>query len=163
MKSNRELKMTRDELVKLMSQRLTLVRERFGYSRAEMATAIGSSESTIAKNERAQTGPDARNLYRIAHAFNVSLDWLVAGRGDMLYKEAEEVPALKSGSEQLKVLGPGLREDITELLLHMEHLPLLRYEILSMFQHFKANNKELVAEAIPAIEAESIPALPEGK
>jgi transcriptional regulator with XRE-family HTH domain len=143
--------MTRKELVKLISKRLIRIREYLKYSRAQMAGAMGSSESSYYKNEIAKTSPDIVNYYSIARTFNVSLDWLIVGRGDMFYQEPEPMPNPPiegSPREEPALMGEGLRQDVKELLDHMEHIPMLRYEVLSMFQHFKANNKELVAETM---------------
>lgn len=149
--------MTRNELVKLISKRLMRIREYFKYSRAQMAGAMGSSESSYYKNEIAKTSPDIVNYYSIAQTFNVSLDWLIVGRGEMFYQEPEPMqkqgpvpkpPIEESPREEPALMGEGLRQDVKELLDHMEHIPMLRYEVLSMFQHFKTNNKELVAETM---------------
>lgn len=155
--------MTRIELVKLISERLIRIRESFKYSRSQMAGAIGSTESSYYKNEIAKTSPDLVNYYSIAQAFNVSLDWLIVGRGEMFYKETAPAPEpgarpkstrVKGSRDQPALMGEGLRQDVKELLDHMEHIPMLRYEVLSMFQHFKANNKEMVAEIMNDTEIE---------
>ena len=149
--------MTRKELVQLISQRLLQIRNSLKYSRSQMARAMHSSESSYYKNEKAKTSPDLLNYHAISKAFNVSLDWLIAGRGEMFYQEPQS--ALPAESEQHPALmDEDLRRDVKELLVHMEHIPMLRYEVLAMFQHFKANNKELVAESVKELPA----ALPVG-
>lgn len=143
--------MTRKELVEEISKRLTQIRESLNYNRRQMAKAMGSSESSYYKNEQALTSPDLRYYYSLAHRFNISLDWLIMGRGEMLYKEpapepeptGEEIP-----KEEPVLMNDGLRQDVKELLDHMEHIPMLRYEVLSLFQHFKADHKEIVEEAM---------------
>ena len=159
--------MTRAELVNMISERLQQVRKRYRHSRARMAKAMIASESTYYKYEKAESSPDVRKFYNMAKAFNVSLDWLIVGRGEMFYKEPillsnpDVEDGAADGEQAPALLNPGLREDVRELLVHMEHIPMLRYEVLAMFQHFKVNNKDLVKESIPTIEQPTQPALPE--
>jgi hypothetical protein len=41
-----------------------------------------------------------------------------------------------------------LRKDVTELLEHMDKIPLLRYEVLVLFHNFKEGYKDMVHSAM---------------
>lgn len=143
--------MTRKEIVVAISKRLKQIRESLNYNRRRMAMAMGSSESSYYKNEQALTSPDLKYYYSLAHKFNISLDWLIMGRGEMIYNEPLHEPEIIDVPEpetEADLMADGLRQDVKELLEHMEHIPMLRYEVLSMFQHFKTDHRELVDEAM---------------
>ena len=44
--------------------------------------------------------------------------------------------------------------EVKELLEHMEHVPLLRHEVLSFFYKFKLENRELVETAMKGSKIE---------
>lgn len=145
--------MKRKELVEVIAQRMMAVRKAFRLSRRKMAYKLNSSESSIYKNEKAHTSPNLTSYYALARKLNVSLDWMIAGKGEMFYKEPSPQPELQTEEPEQSVekIDPGdqaLRNDVAELLEHMEHIPLLRYKVLTLFHEFKRDNKDLVAETM---------------
>lgn len=78
----------------------------------------------------------------LGNHFDVSLDWLICSKGPMFYQAKDkEARADGIGMEVVK-------EDVKELVEYMERIPLLRYEMLTHFQRFKAENKDLVNDAL---------------
>lgn len=142
--------MNRKELVEEISIRMRTLRKAFRYSRKVMANKLGASESSIYKTEKGKNSPDLWSYYGLAKTLNVSLDWIIAGKGEMMYKE----PPAKVEPEPVESVAepaPGeiaLRTDISELLEHMDRIPLLRYKVLTMFHEFKDEKKEMVSEAM---------------
>lgn len=52
-------------------------------SQPEFASQLGVNKNTIGNYERDQRLPDAHFLQSLQHEFNVSIDWVVTGRGAM--------------------------------------------------------------------------------
>jgi hypothetical protein len=88
-------------------------------------------------------------LYSAAEKLGISLDWLVCSKGPVYYKEIEKKDQVeeKEKKEPPKDFLPGSsREEIIDLLEHMNRIPLLRNEVLVYFYKFKAEHKYLVEE-----------------
>jgi transcriptional regulator with XRE-family HTH domain len=71
-----------------MHERIQQARQAAGFSKSELARALGLSPTSCicwelpAENKNASR-PSARNLARIALVLDVSLEWLATGRGGM--------------------------------------------------------------------------------
>ncbi|WP_337995831.1 helix-turn-helix transcriptional regulator [Oleispirillum naphthae] len=58
-----------------------LIAARAGMTRAELATHLNCPLTTVAGWERGVSFPSSDNLVRLSDLLQVSLDWLIAGRG----------------------------------------------------------------------------------
>lgn len=78
------------------------------------------------------------------------MDWLLTGRGEMIYDEKKQrrLSGPETSPEKEKIKMEHITGDINDLLEHMAQIPLLRYEILSFFYKFKLNYKELVESSM---------------
>lgn len=129
----------RQELVTEIGARIKAVRQALNYSQDEMARLFGIGRSSYYRYERGQAYPGPLVLNELAHRYHVSLDWLVGNKGSMFGQEA--APPRVSELEDVK-------EDVRELLVHMERIPLLRYKVLTFFQEFKLEHKDLTVAAV---------------
>lgn len=64
---------TRSHLAQALAARLKHVRERQGFSQAELAEAIGDREQTVSQRETGRRVPSLWTLYRTAEALGVSV------------------------------------------------------------------------------------------
>ena len=128
--------MNRKEIKKEVSLRFKRMREMLNSSQGELSARLGVGRASYAKYERGDAFPTLQSLIILAKTFDVSLDWLIAGKGPELYKE-------KAQPEKTTELDDVMK-DVKDLLVHMERIPLLRYKVLSFFQEFKLDYKELV-------------------
>ena len=150
--------MEKKSLLIEIGYKLRKVREAFKLKYSELAVNIGSGKASYTRYEQGKTPPKLITLYELSEKYNVSLDWLIRNKGEMFYKEKEEIEPVK---EIIEVPVPpseptlnSLPVDIRELLDYMERIPLLRYEILTYFLKFKDKNKDLVANAFNTREKE---------
>ena len=75
--------------------RIRQAREILGLSRAQLARKVGVSASAAVQWERPHgTSPSAANLIAIAHATDVSFEWLSTGRGSARVSGDHEAPAI---------------------------------------------------------------------
>jgi transcriptional regulator with XRE-family HTH domain len=132
--------MKRKDLAKQIAVKLLKIRQSLHYSTSNIAYKIGITRGSYRRNENSETLPDTFVLYKMARNLNISLDWLIGNKGTMFY--AGKKAAKDSSSLQL------LQDDVTELLDHMERIPLLHHEVMTLFHKFKAERKDMVAEAM---------------
>jgi transcriptional regulator with XRE-family HTH domain len=131
-------KMDKNSLLKEIGYKLKKLREQLRYRSSEMADGLGAERTGYSKYEQGKTPPKLIVLYRLAEKFDVSLDWLIRGKGPMYYKQKEtKEPDAR----------PAHTDEINELLDHMEKIPLLHHEVLAFFLKFKEKNKDMVAKA----------------
>ncbi len=127
------------DLRKAVASRLKKVRELLGYTPERMVTFFEVQRTTYTRNERGDTFPGYPVLCKLATKFDISLDWLVCGKGPMIYKEKSNNGKGRVGMKTEMELRPEHRE----LILAMEKVPVLHYEVLAFFQRFKLENRAL--------------------
>lgn len=119
-----------------ISGRFKQMREALKLSQKQLAAQLGVARPSYTKYERGDTLPNVEALNTLAHTYGVSMDWLLTNKGPMFYRE-KTPPIEETGMEEIK-------GDLKELFDHMTRVPLLRYEILSVYQKFKLEYKNLV-------------------
>ena len=82
-----------------------------------LAAQLGVNESTISRWQRNQ-GLSVEHAARLCEALDISLDWLVLGRGDMDFHRSSDISrALAAGT--IALLPATVREAINALALAM--------------------------------------------
>lgn len=123
------------------SKRLTELRKSLHYSRSKMATLFRVALVTYRRYEQGLMLPSFFSLYDVAVKLGVSLDWLVCGRGPVYFKEIKE-------KLEKQAVHEAYPPEITNLLDHMNRIPLLRNEILSYFYKLKAEHEGIIARGM---------------
>ena len=123
--------------------RLRKLREALGCTREEMAESVGYTESGYAKNELGVHFPGIFSLSRLSKKFDVSMDWLLFGKGPMYYKSKETEKKVVPRKEEDSLMADleKVMPDVRELLGHMKQDPKLRHEVLLNFYKYKENKK----------------------
>ncbi len=85
-----------------IGKRLTFVRKDKGFSQEKMGKVAGLSRTYIGSVEVGKQHPSFDFLIKVSQAFNVSLDWLVYGRGQM-HVISEDDPLNKLDAEDLRL------------------------------------------------------------
>lgn len=73
-----------------LGERLLQFRKSFGYSQKEMAEKTHIGRSYIAHVENG-TIPSSEFIIKLLNTFNISIDWLLTGKGKMLLPDGEHV------------------------------------------------------------------------
>ncbi len=127
------------DLKSVIGERLKKLRETLAYKQEKMAALLAISRNSYGKKEIGDAFPGYAIMHKLGKSFDVSLDWLICGKGPMFYKEKEpEAPASAEKEEQQP-----LRPEHRELIENMEHHPVLHYEIMLHYLRFKTENREL--------------------
>lgn len=148
--------MYRKDLLKDIGYKLKKARQTLKHSSGHMISSLQVAPSSYYRNENGKTSPDIMSLRILGRVFGISLDWLVCDKGPMFYKEKKtgekekQEEILEGAAEKGPQRDPldTLPDEIRELVIHMEQIPLLRYEILASFHKFKDEHKGMVSEAI---------------
>jgi transcriptional regulator with XRE-family HTH domain len=128
-------------LLKEFASRVKEVREALKGSQEEMAARFGVGRSSYIKYEYGNSFPALPTLILVSRSLDISLDWLIAGKGPMFYqeKEREQGEATEVQADGLT----GLEEEVQALLHHMATIPLLRHEVLRFYYKFLLDYPDL--------------------
>ncbi len=125
-----------------LSRRLIELRQSLHYSTRKMGEYFRVSATTYHRYEQGKMLPSFPGLYSAAEKLGISLDWLVCSKGPVYYEDKEKKDSLQN------LLSNTSTEEISDLLEHMNRIPLLRHEVFTCFYKFKTDHKELVAEGM---------------
>jgi hypothetical protein len=78
----------------------------------------------------------------LASQYNVSMDYLLCGRGTLFYENKDN-----SNSNRLKNIVKGDKE-LEELFSLVSSMSWVRHAVLSYFQRFKLENRELIEKGL---------------
>jgi transcriptional regulator with XRE-family HTH domain len=124
------------KVFKESAERMRKVRSVLGYTQDEMGRYFGVQRPSYFKYENGLSFPNPYALKVMADNFDISLDWFIANKGPMFFKE-------KPLPEQKEALDTVMKE-VTGLFEDMARIPLLRHEVLSFYYKFKLEYPELV-------------------
>ena len=144
-----------------IGKRLRSIRKELGVTSVEMAKRLGLAKNSYNKNEYGITNPGISTLYQLSETYNISMDWMLFGRGEMYrLEEVRETPGRvgdsvaeenngDNGSKNevmslaellLKLVG---HDEVGEFLKMMTRVPLLRHELLLHYHKFKRDYKDI--------------------
>jgi transcriptional regulator with XRE-family HTH domain len=126
--------MERRKSVRAISGKFKNVREMLRISPDNMAARMGVTRSSYNKYEYGGAFPSPIGLKTLANDFDISLDWLIADKGPVIYKEKTGLTADMAD----------VKNDVKSLLADMERIPLLRYEVLAHYHKFILEHKDLL-------------------
>lgn len=123
------------EIIKI-GQRLKSVRKALGWTLEKMHNETGFSLGYISEFELGKTIPASKYLIYLSLAHNVSIDFVLTGRGRMFI---EAVDILKSAYDFGKH-----KDEIDELLGLMALIPNALYSVLAYFTEYKESKEALI-------------------
>lgn len=74
----------------IVAKRMKEIRTYYKLNQKEFCAEIELSPSRLSDIEAGNTNPSFNTLLAISNRFSISLDWLVAGKGDMFFKQQKE-------------------------------------------------------------------------
>lgn len=128
--------MNKQEIKQQIGSRLRLIRDSLGYTQEQIVTYFDIGRANYSRMEKGEISPGPTVLSTLKSEFNVSLDWLVTGIGDMFNRSSQGKP------EKLD-FGPDAQE-VWDLLEHMIKLPMVKHAILGFFSEYKIKNKRIL-------------------
>ena len=128
----------RMELTKDIGTRIKKIRLELGYTQEQMAAFFGIKRAGYRRYEGGETTPGVQAFEMLAERFNVSLEWLIRGEGSMVRSVDDPEPRVPEFEKPV--------EEIWDLVVHMEKIPLLRFKILSFYHQFKMDHSDLFSD-----------------
>lgn len=101
------------------SNRLKILRIKYGYTQKELSKIIGIKQTTISNYEKGLRFPDAYKLKQIANLFNVSVDYLLGQDDSILIRESVKSNLINKEDYKffLDYLLQGKKEEARQLIL----------------------------------------------
>ncbi len=136
----------KQELKKEVGKRLRQFREKAGFTQRRMSQHFDIGHANYSRIERGEIFPGLYVLNVLNRKFNLSLHWVVCGEGDMLIPDDEK-------NECINI--ENYSNDVKDLLLHMEKVPMIKHAVLSFFMEYKMKNEGLVKKVWDPAEDEA--------
>jgi len=121
-----------------VGSRLKEIRQRLKMTQVQLGEKLGINGSAVAKYENGICFPNGKMLDILATQYNVSMDYLLCGRGTLFHENKDN-----SNSNRLKNMVEGDIE-LEELFSLVSSKSWVRHAVLSFFQRFKLENRELI-------------------
>lgn len=135
------------ELRKSIGLRLKEIRKALSFTQEVMARILETGRPNYTRIEIGDTFLNHIILHKLAAEFNVSLDWLICGRGSMFIQKGEHRDVEKKGNVQSRhqaQLEKPKNTEIVELLEYMEQIPFLYHDVMEFFHKFKIKHKDII-------------------
>lgn len=131
---------------KEIGRRLRYIREIKNLSQAELGNSIGIQYQHVSKYERGETVPTWENLIKLLELYNVNLNWLLTGRGNIFltplgYDEKENNTKHRVRDMDTKI------DEIVEELKKDSELKTLIYNYVKSYWNIKNAASKLMDRA----------------
>jgi transcriptional regulator with XRE-family HTH domain len=129
------MKKEKYKIMEQFAKRLAKLRNILNLSRPEMAAHLGITSNALGKNERGEHFLDIPALNRLSTDFNVSMDWLIFGKGPIIINHQKINQSSQQEFSQPKKEELSLwlnnEPDALEILTRMKQDMSFRYEIFA--------------------------------
>lgn len=101
----------------MRSDRIRAKRKEMNFTQQKLGDLVGVSKTTVSQWEKGDYSPNGENLSLLARALGVSIQWILDGKGDSNFENANAKPA-KLGERQIPVLSyvqAGLLTELQEI------------------------------------------------
>jgi transcriptional regulator with XRE-family HTH domain len=127
--------------LKELGKRIKTLREKLNVNQKQFAAGLGISGSLLSQIETGHKNPVYQLLYKLMNQYNVSLDWLFTGQGEMFLKSKPEVKARED-----KYIDD--IESIDDLVWYLEHSNLFNLNVMGYAARFFFENEEHIKKEL---------------
>ena len=128
------------QLRKEIGMRMRKIRKTLGFTQAHMVSFFDIGRANYSRIEKGEIFPTATTLNTLLREFNVSLNWLISNEGEMFLEKREQGITNRAFGKYI--------DEINDLLLHLEKIPMVRHAVLGFFMEYKMNNQALLQEIL---------------
>jgi transcriptional regulator with XRE-family HTH domain len=140
MKSKKDSLKTEKENLEAMGNRLIGIRRKLRISQKEFAASLEMSPSYLSTIESGNGNPGVGFFFRLSTTYNVSLDYLFFGAGEMFEnRESRKKP----GKEFIDTI-----DTFDDIRWLMENSPMFRNTIIGFSNKFFYENEEIIKRNI---------------
>lgn len=110
------------------------MREYAKLSQKETGSLFGMNQSNIARIEKGIVSPNMAICDYFHTRYNINMNWLITGEGEMVLPREEIDPKNVDYGE--------FKEEMNDLIFHLENVPNARIAMLKFFMGYKLENKK---------------------
>ncbi len=133
---------------KEIGARIRQLRKHLQLTQVEMVVNFRTGRAHYSRMESGEIFPGPEILKFLREHFNVSLDWLILGKGEMFLDQP--LNDVKSGPVRKQIIQAEIPEqeakEIKELLDFMQKFPMIKHSVLGFYWEYKLKNKNLIDE-----------------
>ena len=124
-------------LKKEIGAKIRQVRKSLGYTQDRMVDFFDCGRANYSRIEKGEVFPNPAMLKAFNSHFNVSLHWLVCGKGEMFEQDEkqEDIDPPADGSDAA---------EIQNLVACLESIPMVKHAVLGYFLEYIEKNKKLI-------------------
>jgi transcriptional regulator with XRE-family HTH domain len=116
-------------------KRIRELRKKHKIKITELSRKTGISKAMISEIETGKHKPSPNLMFALIKLFNVNVNWLLTGEGDIYQKKGET--AKKSVTED------EFNDLYYDMLWHLENTPVVRYSVMGFFSEYMHKYKKL--------------------
>ncbi|MCK5055993.1 MAG: helix-turn-helix transcriptional regulator [Candidatus Aminicenantes bacterium] len=121
-------------------QRLKYFRNSRDITISELSAKTGLSKGMISETETGKNKPSPNLMLALLNIYNLDLNWLLTGEGEMFVIDSEEIPSEKKDFGKLN-------EEIHELLWHLEHTLVVKLAVVGFFLEYMHQNEDIIKKS----------------
>ena len=135
--------MTQRDDIRVIGERIKKIRRHLKMQQREFAKSLGTAHSYISKVETGGANPGPLLFLGLSRVFDVSIEYLFIGSGDMFRKLSKFDAAAFENIDLANDL-----HSLDDLLWLMEHAPFVKTNVLGFGLKFAAENEVLIKKTI---------------
>jgi len=121
-------------------QRLKYFRNTRNITISELSAKTGLSKGMISETETGKNKPSPNLMLALLNIYNLNLNWLLTGEGEMFLTGTEELhPEKKNFGE--------LNDEIHDLLWHLEHTMVVKLAVVGFFLEYMHQNEDIIKKS----------------
>lgn len=143
-------KVTMDTDLNLLANRIKEIRNSLNLNQKEFAERIKISKGYLSEIENGKYSPGFAFIYNLAKEFNVSLDYLFFGHGNIFageLKTGRPAPTRPDIKDILSKIDPD-NDMIHQMFDYMVRSPLVKHSILAFFSELLSIKKDIIEKSL---------------
>ena len=124
-----------------VGKRVKLVRKTLKIQQKELSAELGISNSHLSEIEKGESNPTASFFLKLSQKYDVSVEYLFHGRGNMFYSDKDQTK-----TKEIRVEGD--IDSIEKLVWLMEKSYYFRNSVLGLASRFKLENDNFIKMSI---------------
>ncbi len=116
--------------------RFSQFRKAINKTQQQLADELEIYQSTITNFEQGKTFPNLSYLYHFSERHGLNINWLITGKGDMIFKEYRLTPTALSVREGMPLFDSADPPTYSEILCLLE-IPIIEQIIMAKFLELK--------------------------
>ena len=136
----------KEDLKREIGLKMRKIRKAMGFTQEKMVSHFNIGRANYSRIEKGEVLPNATVLNCLRTQFGVSLDWLIAGFGNMFVRDENQDRGKKTPESSGEA--DNYREETRDLILTMEKIPMVKHAMLGFFLEYKVKHRDVIQEVM---------------